>query len=105
MLTDHIERYVRLRQTLGFKFHDAAKLLRAFTAFATAKGETHVRTSTAVEWAAQASSPNARHIRLQNVRRAARFLHVEDPVHEIPPPNLFHRPKVRFLPYIYSREQ
>src|SRR5262249_34673389 len=105
MLTDHVERYVRLRQTLGFKFDDAAKQLRGFAAFATATGDTHVRVSTAVAWAAQASSPNARHIRLQNVRRAARFLHVEDPVHEVPPPNLFHSPKVRLLPYIYSREQ
>jgi integrase len=105
MLTDHLERYVRLRQTLGFQFHDAAKQLRAFAAFATANGDTHVRASTAVEWASRASSPNARHIRLQNVRRAARFLHVEDPVHEVPPSNLFHSPKARFLPFIYLREQ
>jgi integrase/recombinase XerD len=105
MLTDHVVRYVRFRQTLGFRFHDAAKQLRAFAAFAAANGDTHIRASTAVAWATQASSPNARHIRLRNVRRAARFLHVEDPVHEVPPPNLFHSPNVRFLPYIYSREQ
>lgn len=34
-----------------------------------------------------------------------RVLHVEDPVHEVPPANLFHSPKVRSLPYIYSREE
>jgi integrase len=105
MLSDDVDRYVRLRQTLGFKFHDAAKQLRAFTAFATANGDTHVRASTAVAWAAQASSPNARYIRLRNVRHVARFLHVEDPVHEVPPANLFHSPKVRSLPYIYSPEE
>jgi integrase len=90
---------------LGFKLHDAAKQLRAFTAFATASGDTHVRASTAVAWAAQASSPNARHIRLRNVRHVARFLHVEDPVHEVPPANLFHSPQVRSLPYIYAPEE
>jgi integrase/recombinase XerD len=105
MLTAHVERYVHLRQTLGFKFHDAAKQLRAFAAFAATEGDTHCRTSTAVAWAAHASSLNARYIRLRNVRHLARFLHVEDPIHEIPPPNLFHSPKVRPLPYIYSPEQ
>jgi integrase/recombinase XerD len=105
MLTDHVERYVHLRQTLGFKFHDAAKQLRAFAAFAVAEGDTHCRASTAVAWATHASSPNARYIRLRNVRHLARFLHVEDPIHEVPPPNLFHSSKVRPLPYIYSPEQ
>jgi integrase/recombinase XerD len=105
MLSDHVERYVRLRQTLGFKFHDAAKQLRAFAAFAAAKGDTHFRASTAVAWAAQASSPNARYIRLRNVRHVARFLHVEDPVHEVPPSNLFHSSRVRSLPYIYPPQE
>ncbi len=90
MLTDQVERYVRLRQTLGFTFHDAAKQLRAFAAFAAAQGDTHVRASTAVAWAGQASSANARSIRLRNVRHVARFLHAEDPGHEIVPSNLFH---------------
>jgi integrase len=105
MLTDQVERYVRLRQTLGFKFDDAAKQLRAFAAFAAANGDSHVRGSTAVAWAGQARSPNARYIRLRNVRCVACFLHAEDPVHEVPPSNLFHSPKVRSLPYIYSSEE
>lgn len=105
MLTDQVERYVRLRQTLGFKFHDAAKQLRAFAAFAAAQGDTHVRASTAVAWAGQASSANARYIRLRNVRHVARFLHAEDPVHEVAPSNLFHSPKVRSMPYIYPPEE
>jgi integrase/recombinase XerD len=105
MLTDQVERYVRLRQTLGFKFHDAAKQLRAFAAFAAAQGDTHVRASTAVAWAGQASSANARYIRLRNVRHVARFLYAEDPVHEVVPSNLFHSPKVRSMPYIYPPEE
>lgn len=102
MLTAHVERYVRLRQALGFKLRDASRGLRAFVDFAAARGDTHLRDSTAVAWAAEAPSPNARHIRLRIVRHLARFLHAEDPVHEVPPSNLFHCPKVRPLPYIYT---
>lgn len=105
MLTAHVERYVRLRQALGFQLRDASRGLRAFVGFAAARGDTHLRVSTAVAWAAEAPSPNARHIRLRIVRHLARFLHAEDPVHEVPPSNLFHCPKVRPLPYIYTAEE
>ena len=40
--------------------------------------------STAVDWATEASSPHARYIRLRDVARLARFLHAEDPNHEVP---------------------
>lgn len=105
MLTAHVERYVRLRQTLGFKLRDASRALRAFAAFAAARGDTSLRESTAVAWAAEAPSPNARSIRLRIVRHLARFLHAEDQVHEVPASNLFHCPKVRPLPYIYTPEE
>ena len=75
MLTADVERYVHLRQILGFKLRDASRLLRAFAGFAVARGDTHLRESTAVDWAAEAPSPNARHIRLRIVTNLARFLH------------------------------
>ena len=93
MLTAHVERYVRLRQTLGFKLRDASRALRAFAAFAAARGDTSLRESTAVAWAAEAPSPNARSIRLRDRRHLARFLHAEDQVHEVPASNLFPLPK------------
>jgi integrase len=102
MLTADVDRYVRLRQALGFTLRDASRELRAFVAFAVARGDTHLRTSTAVAWATEAPSPNARHIRLRIVRHLARFLHAEDPVHEVPPSKLFHCSKARPLPYIYT---
>ncbi len=105
MLMAHVERYVALRHTLGYTLHDASAHLRAFARFAAAKGDTHVRSSTAVDWAAEAPSPNARHIRLRRVVRFARFVHAEDPAHEIPPATLFRAPTVRSLPYIYTREE
>lgn len=105
MLTAHVERYVRLRQALGFTLRDASRGLRAFAGFAAARGDTYLRDSTALAWAAEAPSPNARHIRLRIVRHLARFLHAEDPAHEVPSSNLFHCPKVRPLPYIYTPEE
>ena len=105
MLSVHVERYVSLRQTLGFALHDASAHLRAFARFAAVRGDTHLRASTAVDWAAEAPSPNARHIRLREVVQLARFLHAEDPIHEIPSSTFFHAPKVRSLPYIYAPEE
>lgn len=105
MLSGHVERYLRLRQILGFKLRDTSRLLRAFACVAAVRGDTHLREATAVAWAAEAPSPNARHIRLRIVRHLARFLHAEDPVHEVPRSNLFHCPTIRPLPYIYTPEE
>ncbi|MFH1498320.1 MAG: tyrosine-type recombinase/integrase [Verrucomicrobiota bacterium] len=105
MLTAHVERYLSLRQTLGFKLREVSRNLRAFARFAAAKDETLVRASTVVDWAAEAPSPHARYIRLRDVVRFARFLRAENPAHEVPTSNLFHAPKVRTLPYIYAPEE
>jgi len=104
MLIAHVERYIALRQTLGFKLREVSTNLRAFAKFAAARGDTHVRVSTAVDWASEASSPNVRHIRLRDVAQWARFLHAENPTHEVPA-NLFHFTKRRRLPYIYAPEE
>src|SRR5439155_24952565 len=44
--------------------------------------DTHIRASTALEWATEAPSPHARYIRLRDVARWARFSHAEDARHE-----------------------
>jgi integrase len=101
MLIAHAERYISLRQTLGFKLEDLSGNLNAFARFAADRGDNHVRVSTAVDWATAASSPHARYIRLRDVARLARFLHAEDPIHEVPT-NPFYAPTRRRLPYIYT---
>jgi integrase/recombinase XerD len=105
MLTAHVERYISLRRTLGFRLRNTARQLQAFARFAAARNDTHIRASTAVAWAAEAPSPSARHIRLRDVVHLARFLHAEDSAHEVPPSALFRAPKVRPLPYIYAPEE
>lgn len=104
MLIAHVERYIRLRQTLGYKLRELSGNLGAFARFATDKGDTHVRVSTALDWATEASSPHGRYIRLRDVARLARFLHAEHPDHEVPP-NPFYAPARRRLPYIYTPEE
>ncbi len=105
MLMIHVDRYLSLRQALGFKLSNAVRHLHAFAGFAVARGDTHIVASTAVDWAAEAPSPNARHNRLRDVVHLARFLHAEDQVHEVPPSALFPAPKVRPLPYIYTSSE
>jgi integrase/recombinase XerD len=105
MLTDHIDRYVALRQALGYRLRKTARRLHAFARFADAKGDTHIRTSTALAWATDAPSPSARHLRMRDVVHLARFLHAEDAAHEVPPATLFPAPKTRPLPYIYPPEE
>ena len=102
MLNDHVERYLMLRRSLGYKLRDTARHLQAFAGFASDRGDTHVRAATAVEWAAQASSPLMRHVRLHDVVLLARFLYAEDATHEIPPARYFQVRVVRQPPYIYT---
>jgi len=105
MLTAHVERYISLRQALGFKLRDVGQHLRAFARYAEARGDASIRSSTAVDWAAQAPSPGARQVRLRHVASLARFLRAEDPAHEVPPPAVFHVPARRTLPHIYTPDQ
>lgn len=105
MLTAHVERYVSLRQALGFKLRGVARDLRAYARYAEARGDACVRSSTAADWAEKAPSPRARYVRLRRVAGLARFLRAEDPTHEVPPAAMFHVPARRPLPHIYTPEQ
>jgi integrase len=105
MLTAHVERYISLRQVLGFKLRDVARELRAYARYAEARGDACIRLQTAVDWAEEASSPRARHVRLRRVAGLARFLRAEDPAHEVPPVAVLHVPMRRPLPHIYTPDQ
>jgi integrase len=105
MLIENVERYLSLRRTLGFTLRDTAQRLRAYARFAAERGDTHVNATTAVEWAEAAPSPDARHVRLRDVVKLARFLHAEDPVHEVPVLAIFPAHSVRPIPYIYTEEE
>ena len=102
MLSDHVERYLTLRRSLGYKLLNTGRNLQAFARFASDKGDTHVRADTVVQWAAQASTPHARSVRLHDVVLLGHFLNAEDTSHEIPPAGYFPVRVVRQPPYIYT---
>jgi integrase/recombinase XerD len=96
-----VEMSLAVRRAADCKLTAVARYLRSFAPFATAQGDTHVVTRTAIAWAAQGASAPQRHNRLSVVRRFARFRHAEDPRHAVPPARLLwgqrrHRAPDRF---------
>jgi integrase/recombinase XerD len=104
MLIDDAERYIELRRTLGFRLRKPSRHLQSFARFATERGETYVSATTALEWATMAPTRCARHRRLGDVVRFARFLRAENAKHEVPV-NLFAMRASRPVPYIYTRDE
>jgi len=97
-----IETYLTLRRATGFAMQNAECLLKSFAAFAAERGQTHVHTQTAIDWAAIGPSVAQRDARLKAVCRFVRHVRVEDARHELPPANHFGARKTRRPPHIYS---
>ena len=72
-----IEAYLALRRATGFAMLNAEYLLKSFAAFATERGQTHVHTQTAIDWAARGPSVAQRDARLKAVCRFVRHVRVE----------------------------
>lgn len=97
-----IDRYLALRRSVGFVLSNAQYLLRSFAAFAADRQQRHIRTATVIDWASRAPSSAQRQTRYQTVRQFAQHVRVEDPRHELPPPNHFGPSKIRRVPRIYT---
>src|SRR5687768_10420789 len=89
MLTEAATNYIALRRTGGFKYKVQGILIHSFADFATKRGDSHIRTETAISWAAGGSSPEQRETRLRTVIAFARHCRAEDKAHEIPPAGVF----------------
>ena len=105
MLMQAISRYLAVRRASGFDLKGAAWTLASFARFAQSRGEEHVVADTAVVWASQAPSPPTRYKRLSDVRVLARYLRLEDPRNEIPPPGIFPSQVNRQTPYIFTEDE
>ncbi len=97
-----IEAYLAVRRAGGFELKNDEFLLHSFARFATERGETRVRTSTAIAWAALGPSVAQRDRRLKSVCGFSRFVRLEDNTHELPPAGHFGYHKTRRKPYIYA---
>ncbi len=103
MLSRDLARHVEQRRSLGFKCHSEHILLRGFVAFAERRGDTHVKSTRAFAWAAEAPSPEQRRKRLHTVRRFALAIQAEDRRHQVPAADAFGQSRVRRrAPYIYE---
>lgn len=106
MIADSVASYVALRRTTGFAYTDGELFLRSFARFAAERGNTHVRTATAIDWAAQGRSPRQKERRLRTVITFARHARAEDPKHEVPSVGTFaSSPCRRPTPFIFSPDQ
>ena len=87
------------------KLDEVEKYLSSYANFAMARGDTHIASKTAIEWASQASSENERSRRSDVLIRFARFARAEDGRNEIPPDGVFYGRWHRRTPYIYTDEE
>jgi len=97
-----VHRYLAVRRAAGFKLLNAEYLLLSFAGWAVQRGETHIRTESAIAWAGQTTSVAQRDVRLRTVCLFARYLRPEDSRHQLPPANHFGYRKHRHVPHIYS---
>lgn len=103
MIGSAVDRYVALIRAGGGLYRSDACYLAKYAAFAQARGDTHVKIHTVLEWARSYPSVPHRRELLLIVRRFALTVVMEDPRHEVPPADLLPRaPRVRPKPYIYS---
>jgi integrase/recombinase XerD len=105
MLNDSLHTYLSLRRAAGFKLDTVETYLQSYVHFATSQGDTHVIGKTVVNWAAMARSENSRALRLEHLIRFARFVHADDPRHEIPPDHVFCRRRHRRAPCILTDQE
>lgn len=103
-LARHVEDYLRLRRSLGFKLHREGVILPRFAAYLQSAGASTVTTELAVAWACQPVGvhPVSWHHRLGAVRGFAVYLRTIDPATEIPSPDVFPGQGKRPEPHIYS---
>jgi integrase/recombinase XerD len=101
----HVEDYLRLRRSLGYKLHDHARLLRRFAAHLDAVGAQFVTIELALSWALEPQVPPGSVVpwmRLLVVRGFARYMVGIDPRTEIPPTGLIRFRQQRRPPFIYN---
>jgi len=102
MLIDSVNKYLAVRRRLGFKLKSVERYLLSYAAFATAVGDTHIVSRTAINWASRASSEDSRARSLDILIRFARFVRAEDDRHEIPADKVFCGRWHRRTSYIFS---
>lgn len=106
-LAGHLQDYLTLRHSLGFKLRVTGSLLRQFVRFAKQQRVYHLTTRLAVRWATQPAEalPATLAGRYQVVRHFALYLSTVDGHTQIPPAGLLVYRRQRKPPYFYTDQQ
>ena len=99
--------YLTMRRALGYKLDKTERLLGQFTAYAEDRGDTYIKTETALAWATLPPGADTIWIsrRLAEVRIFARHLRALDGTSEVPPDDLLPARRRRAVPYLYTRQE
>jgi integrase len=100
-LRSALDRYLRLRQGLGYKYQHQARRLSDFVSFMEKHNATTITTKLAVTWATLPLGRHASWALRTDVRGFARHVANIDPETEVPPAGILPRLK-RAKPYVYS---
>jgi len=101
-----VERHVAMMRICGFVFDKQAGLLTDCAAYAEARGDTHVRTATVLDWSRRSRTHARWRIIYLTVRRFAPTALAEDARHEVPPPDLLPQTARQGPePYIHAPEE
>lgn len=106
-IATHVEDYLKLRRSLGFKLRVNGYLLRDFAKYCASKNASHITTNLALKWAVMPENirPEQRGVRLGMVRVFAKHLAAIDPRTEIPPNGLLPGQRHRSVPGFYREDQ
>jgi len=105
-LRDGLQDYLALRRGLGYKMHDAGRLLPRFVSFLEERQEPHITSRSALQWAQAAKVQPAEWARrLGFVRGFARYRSATDALSEVPPASLLPHRSTRARPYLYTEKE
>lgn len=106
-LGQHLDDYLELRRSVGYRLRRAEKLLRQFVAYCAELDVETVTIEVALGWATlpEGASPSWVGHRLAVVRAFSRYLAVIDPAHQVVPPDAFPHHQARAVPFPYSETE
>jgi integrase/recombinase XerD len=105
VLSQHVDDYLQLRRSLGFKLERAGWLLPQLVGYLEAAGAPTLTSELAIAWARQPAHTRPNHWaqRLAVARGFARYLQTIIPATEVPPSGVFPTSRHRPTPYLWSK--
>lgn len=100
----HVDEYLRLRRSLGFKLERAGQVLPQLVTYLEAAGASTITRELAIAWAQLPADARPQHwaARLAIARGFAVYLQTIDPATEVPPAGVFAVRYERPIPYLWS---